>query len=61
MPGRSHADVVVVGAGIVGAACAYELARAGLGVHVIDRGAVASGTTGSGEGNVLLSDKLPGP
>jgi glycine/D-amino acid oxidase-like deaminating enzyme len=53
--------VVVVGAGIVGAACAYELARAGLGVHVIDRAAVASGTTGSGEGNVLLSDKLPGP
>lgn len=55
------ADVVVVGAGIVGAACAYELSRAGLAVTVVDRGAVASGTTGAGEGNILVSDKAPGP
>lgn len=54
-------DVVVVGAGIVGAACAYYAARAGLDVVVVDRGAVAGGTTGSGEGNLLLSDKEPGP
>jgi glycine/D-amino acid oxidase-like deaminating enzyme len=54
-------DVVVVGAGIVGACCAYELARAGLSVCVVDRGGVASGTTGAGEGNILVSDKAPGP
>ncbi|AWS42439.1 FAD-binding oxidoreductase [Streptosporangium sp. 'caverna'] len=54
-------DVVVVGAGIVGAACAYYAARAGLDVVVVDRGAVAGGTTGAGEGNVLVSDKEPGP
>ena len=54
-------DVVVVGAGIVGAACADRLVRAGLSVCVIDRGAVASGTTGAGEGNILISDKAPGP
>jgi glycine/D-amino acid oxidase-like deaminating enzyme len=58
--GRSY-DVVVVGAGIVGAACAYFLARAGLTVAVVERGAVASGTTGAGEGNILVSDKAPGP
>ncbi|MEV4382717.1 FAD-binding oxidoreductase [Streptosporangium sp. NPDC049644] len=54
-------DVVVVGAGVVGAACAYYAARTGLDVVVVDRGAVAGGTTGAGEGNVLVSDKGPGP
>lgn len=54
-------DVVVIGAGVVGAACAYYAARAGLDVVVVDRGAVAGGTTGAGEGNVLVSDKEPGP
>jgi glycine/D-amino acid oxidase-like deaminating enzyme len=58
--GRGY-DVVVVGAGIIGAACSYFLARAGLRVAVVERGTVASGTTGSGEGNILVSDKEPGP
>lgn len=55
------ADVVVIGAGIVGAACAYYAGRAGLRVTVVDRGAIACGTTGAGEGNLLVSDKQPGP
>ena len=55
------ADVVVVGAGIVGAACAAALARWGLHVCVIDRADPASGSSSSGEGNLLVSDKLPGP
>jgi glycine/D-amino acid oxidase-like deaminating enzyme len=59
-PSRT-ADVVVVGAGMVGAACAYYAARAGLSVAVVDRGGVAGGTTGAGEGNLLVSDKSPGP
>ena len=54
-------DVVVVGAGIVGAAVARELAVRGVGVTVLDRGAVSGGTTGLGEGNVLCSDKDAGP
>jgi glycine/D-amino acid oxidase-like deaminating enzyme len=54
-------DVVVIGAGIVGAACAYYARRAGLSVAVVDRGGVAGGTTGAGEGNILVSDKEPGP
>lgn len=58
---RNTADVIVVGAGVVGAACAYYATRAGLRVTVLDRGAVAGGTTGSGEGNLLVSDKEPGP
>ncbi|MFD9028547.1 NAD(P)/FAD-dependent oxidoreductase [Streptomyces parvulus] len=54
-------DVVVVGAGMVGAACALYAAREGLDVTVVDRGHVAGGTTGAGEGNLLVSDKGPGP
>ncbi|MFI6503429.1 NAD(P)/FAD-dependent oxidoreductase [Nonomuraea typhae] len=54
-------DVIVIGAGVVGAACAYYAARAGLDVTVVDRGPVAGGTTGAGEGNILVSDKEPGP
>ena len=57
----SVCDVVIVGGGIVGAACAYYAARAGLDAVVVDRGPVAGGTTGAGEGNILLSDKSPGP
>ena len=46
---------------MVGAACALYAARTGLDVVVVDRGPVAGGTTGAGEGNVLVSDKEPGP
>ncbi|MGP4028684.1 NAD(P)/FAD-dependent oxidoreductase [Actinomadura sp. 3N407] len=53
--------VVVLGAGIIGAACARELALAGCDVAVVDRCGPAAATTAHGEGNVLVSDKAPGP
>jgi len=53
-------DVIIVGAGIIGAACARVLASAGLGVTVIDRGTTAGGTSSACEGNLLMSDKSPG-
>ena len=53
--------MVVAGAGIVGCAVAYELARRGVRVVLLDRAGVSEGTTGLGEGNVLCCDKLPGP
>lgn len=53
--------VVVIGAGVVGAATARALAHSGLDVTVIDRGATASGTSAACEGNILVSDKTPGP
>ncbi|MGW7789093.1 NAD(P)/FAD-dependent oxidoreductase, partial [Streptomyces tricolor] len=61
MTKRLTCDVVVVGAGMVGAACAWYAARAGLDVRLVDRGPVSGGTTGAGEGNLLVSDKEPGP
>ena len=38
-------DVVIVGAGIVGAACTWECAHAGMGTTYIDRGPVSGGAT----------------
>ena len=55
------ADVVVVGAGIIGAACAGALAVAGLRVAVVERGGIAAGASSACEGNILVSDKEPGP
>jgi glycine/D-amino acid oxidase-like deaminating enzyme len=54
-------DVVIIGAGIVGAACARALARAGVGVAVLDKGQPGAETSAHGEGNLLVSDKGPGP
>ena len=56
----ADADAIVVGAGICGAAAAFELAERGLDVLLLDRGTVAGATTGIGEGNVLVCDKAPG-
>src|SRR3954468_17599083 len=53
----SSPDVVVVGAGVVGAACAFQLAAAGVRVRLLDRSFVASGSSGACEGNVLAWDK----
>jgi D-hydroxyproline dehydrogenase subunit beta len=49
-------DVVVVGAGIVGAACADELVRRGLRVAVVDRDGVGSGATAAGMGHIVVMD-----
>ena len=54
-------EVLVVGAGIIGAAVASRLAAAGLDVCLLDRLGPAAGTSSAGEGNVLVSDKVPGP
>ena len=54
-------DTIVVGAGICGAAAAFFLQERGLDVLLLDRGTVSGGTTGLGEGNVLVCDKPPGP
>lgn len=53
--------IVVIGAGIVGAACALELTERGAEVVVIDRTGVAAETSSRCEGNLLVSDKEPGP
>jgi D-hydroxyproline dehydrogenase subunit beta len=49
-------DVAIVGAGIVGAACADGLARRGLRVVVVDRESVGSGATAAGMGHIVVMD-----
>ena len=49
-------DIIIVGAGIVGAACAAECARSGLKVLVLDRGPIAGGTTAAGMGHIVVMD-----
>ena len=49
-------DVVIVGAGIVGAACADAFAERGLRVVVVDRDVVGSGATAAGMGHIVVMD-----
>jgi glycine/D-amino acid oxidase-like deaminating enzyme len=50
------ARALVVGAGIVGAACAAELARAGFAVVVVDGAEPGGGATACGMGHVVVMD-----
>jgi glycine/D-amino acid oxidase-like deaminating enzyme len=49
-------DAVIVGAGIVGAACAASLSSSGLKVVVIDGKGIATGTTAAGMGHIVVMD-----
>lgn len=52
-------DVVVLGAGIVGAACARECAMRGLRTAVIDAAGVGVGATAAGMGHIVVMDDSP--
>ncbi len=49
-------DVAIVGAGIVGAACADECARRGLQVVLIDGEMIGAGATAAGMGHIVVMD-----
>jgi D-hydroxyproline dehydrogenase subunit beta len=52
-------EVLIVGAGIVGVACALELAAAGLAVGVLEGDVVGSGATAAGMGHITVMDDSP--
>src|SRR6185369_969842 len=52
-------DAAVIGGGVVGAACAYELARRGLTVTLVERDELAAGASGRNQGWFVLSDDPP--
>ena len=52
-------DVVIVGAGIVGAACARALAREGIRVTIVDAAMIGGGATAAGMGHVVVMDDSP--
>ncbi len=49
-------DVAVVGAGIVGTACARELSAAGLRTALIEPGVIGGGATAAGMGHIAVMD-----
>jgi glycine/D-amino acid oxidase-like deaminating enzyme len=53
-------DAIVIGAGIVGAACAAELAAQGLSVTVLERGGIGGGATAAGMGHLVVMNDSPG-
>jgi glycine/D-amino acid oxidase-like deaminating enzyme len=57
--GAGSSDAIVVGAGIVGAACADALARDGWRVTVLEEEFAASGTTAAGMGHIVVMDDSP--
>jgi D-hydroxyproline dehydrogenase subunit beta len=58
---RSAPHVIIIGAGIVGAAIAFFLSRAGALVTVLDAGTPAAGASGASDGAVSVASKRPGP
>lgn len=50
------ADAVVIGAGIVGAACAEALSRDGLRVTIVEPDTIGGGATAAGMGHILVLD-----
>ena len=54
--GNATYDIVILGAGIVGAACADEFARRGIRVAVVDRDIVGGGATAAGMGHIVVMD-----
>lgn len=49
-------DAIVVGAGIVGAACADEFARRGMRTAIVEREVVGGGATAAGMGHIVVMD-----
>lgn len=49
-------DVVIIGAGIVGSACAAECANQGLTVAIIEAGIIGGGATAAGMGHLTVMD-----
>lgn len=54
-----HPDLIIVGGGIIGAACAFAASRRGLHVTVLERDAIAGGVTSAGMGHVVVMDDSP--
>lgn len=52
-------DLIVAGAGIIGAACAHAAAEAGLRVAVVEPGAIGGGATAAGMGHLVALDDVP--
>src|SRR5262249_28533891 len=58
----SHARIAIIGGGIVGRACAWALAEAGVdGVVLLERGELLHQASGANGGGLWPSQQAPGP
>ena len=55
-----NADILIIGAGVIGASIAYHLARHGLRSLVVEQGDPAAGSSGACDGLVFMQSKKPG-
>ncbi|MCZ2258527.1 NAD(P)/FAD-dependent oxidoreductase [Sporosarcina sp. G11-34] len=60
MSKKNHAEVAIIGGGIIGCATAYYLAKSGVDCVLIEKDDIASGTSSRCDGNVTIVDKDPG-
>src|SRR5689334_23451375 len=58
-PRPGDPDVLILGAGVVGLACAHYLLRAGRTVHVLDRGRAGAATSHGNCGTITPSHAPP--
>lgn len=54
------ADVIIIGAGVIGASIAYYLSKENIQAVVLDKKEIATGSSGACEGLLLLQSKKPG-
>ena len=55
-----RADVVVIGGGVIGSSVAYHLSKRRVGVLLVEKKGLVSGTSGACDGLVYLQSKRPG-
>lgn len=60
MAHKNHAEVAIIGGGIMGSAIAYYVSKAGMDCMLIEKNDIASGTSSRCDGNVTIVDKDPG-
>jgi len=58
---ETKSDVLIIGGGVVGLSCAYELARRGVGVTVIDKGEMGYGCSYGNAGWITPCFAMPLP
>ncbi len=57
----NRSDVIVIGGGVIGNSVAWQLAKRGKSVTVLERNDIASGSAGATDGVVGYHTKKPGP